>query len=317
MADANDLTPEEWAFVDKFVDEHSRVTIQDISPESLRPAVNALYKALDAAPPEHIVCFDSREALFAWQREQWAKEQPAGKAGDKEWDRAKSQHMGTDGIGLPQRRWLAHFRCVIDELTKLEPDDNSRLAGEIYPLSMCVYDSVVYDTHFACVKNPRVDVDDNWELHSATRAAFHWAEDEEKYYWHGVEVPKALIMDPMSLVPTAMQLTTEVRRALCEKLGWDVALSAMGATEVSSQVDKETGLAYTLYRFPSGEQALKKQSPVLLTGSQPFYVEQVADDLKTALGARKWQVPWERLGLPSVSAAECDRNPALQYVWEK
>ena len=299
MADAiQELTPAEWEFVDKFVEEHSRIDRIPLSADTLRPAVDALYEALGATPPKEIVCFESKKALLEWQKEM-------------------GQQPGTDGIGFPQRRWLAHFRCVIDELKKLPPDDDSRLAGRIYPLSMCVYDSAVYDTHYACIMNPRVDRDADWELHSETRAAFHWKDDDEAYFWHGVRVPKEVITDPESMVSKAMELSTEVRRALCEKLGWSKALELMGAELKSEQEDEKTGLAYSLYRLPSGEQVLKKESPALQNGAQPFYCEQVDENLETALGARKWQVPWERLGLEAPSPEDCDEDPSLEYGWEK
>lgn len=298
MANSQELTQEEWAFVDRFVEEHSRIDQIELNADMLRPAVDALYEALGASPPKEIVCFRSRKELLEWQD-------------------AQGQQRGTDGIGFPQRRWLAHFRCVIDELKKLPPDDESRLAARIYPLSMCVYDSAIYDTHFACIMNPRVDRDADWELHSAERAAFHWADNDEAYFWHGVRVPKEVIMDPESVFPKAMELTTEVRRALCERVGWARALELMGAELRSEQVDKKTGLTYSLYRLESGEQVLKKQSPALQNGQQPYYCEQVDGALETALGARKWQVPWERLGLEQLTPEECDENPELEYGWEK
>jgi hypothetical protein len=295
MSKIEDFTPEQWAIVDQRAAECSVLTYAEITPESLRPAVDALYRLFGWDPPEHIVIFESIKDLSDWQRK-------------------TKNTVSSDLIGVYTKIWQSHLEVAL-EIGALEGDQDTADLLSVSKLSADCYDSVVYKNGFCAVKLPHTCERDNaWELHCADGPAIAWS-DQEVYAWHGVIVPRSVIMDPESLASGALKMTTEIRRAWAERLGWARALELLGATELSRQ--SEESLEYVLYSVPSGERVLSKQSPPLLDGSQPTYVEQVSSQCATALGARAWQVPYAALGLPERSPADCDADPRLSYVWER
>jgi hypothetical protein len=110
---------------------------------------------------------------------------------------------------------------------------------------------------------------------------------------------------------------TEQRRVLAERLGWPRYLEKLGGSVVSTWEDPATKLAYELLELSeTGERVLRKQSPELKDGSQPWYAEPVHRDLLTAQAARKWQAvtPFSRDARET--ARLCNTNPELTYSVE-
>lgn len=297
MEKIKEFTPEQWAIVDQRTADASKIESVEITAESLRPAVDALYKLFDHEPPEHILIFESVGELSRWQCE-------------------TKQEVSSDWIGIYSKIWHTHLLTAL-EIGALEEDAETKELQSIVQLSNQLYDSAAYQRGFCAVKLPHTcHRDESYELHCATGPAIAWS-DQSVYLWHGVIVPEALIMNPESMTGEILSANTEIRRAWGERLGWARALDLLKATEVSKQTDSTTGLEYRLCSIPTGERILLKQSPPLLDKSQPVYAEQVSRECQTALGARAWQVPYAALGLPERSPADCDANPNLAYVWER
>ncbi len=297
MSKIQELTTEQWAVVDANCERASKLERVDISPESLRPAVDALYAIFDQPPPKEILVFPSVGALTKWQI-------------------ANGQEKSTDWIGVYSRIWHERLATAI-EIGLLPEDEESKELLSIISLSRSLYDAAVYDTHFCAVPLPSVlHRDELLELHCADGPAIAW-EDQAVFAWHGVLVPEALILDPESMTGGILEKPTEIRRAWAERLGWPVALKKLDAKELDRATDSATGLEYVLFSIPSGERVLTKQSPPLLSGQQPVYAEQVSRECQTALGARVWQLPYVALGLPQRSAQDCDRDASLTYLWER
>lgn len=163
-----------------------------------------------------------------------------------------------------------------------------------------------------CIVSDRcsvLDHDDRNRLHCATGPAIGWSNGSCMYYWHGVRVPRRLIVDPKSYSADEYKsLPVEQRRALGEHLGWPKIFQMLGSTSIDAT--RINGLSYELLRCGDGSQYLRMQSPVLQDGSQPYYLEPVHEALKTAAGARKWRVarnPDGRWWDPE----ECDKDPSL------
>jgi hypothetical protein len=163
-----------------------------------------------------------------------------------------------------------------------------------------------------CIVSDRCSVleyDDRNRLHCATGPAIGWSNGSCMYHWHGVRVPRRLIVDPKSYsADEYKRLPAEQRRALGEHLGWPKILQMLGSTSIDAT--KIDGLSYELLRCGDGSQYLRMQSPVLQDGSQPYYLEPVHEALTTAAGARKWRVarnPDGRWWGPE----ECDKNRSL------
>ena len=136
--------------------------------------------------------------------------------------------------------------------------------------------------------------------------------DEDLYYWHDLPVPQEVITkDKWSLEEIQGLETTEIRRALAERLGAERVVQMMGATEIDHWTDPITGLSYVLLDCVSaGKRYLSLQSPPLHDGSQPTYIESVSVLCMTVRGARKWRATL-------LSENECDDNPELSYACER
>jgi len=297
MSQISELTPEQWREVDAACDLASKIERVEITADSIRPAVHALYALFEFEPPKEILIFESVGALTKWQI-------------------VNNQEQSTDWIGVYSRIWHERLATAIS-LGLLPSDKETIELLSIIQLSRELYDAAVYDTHFCAVPLPTICLrDESFELHCATGPAIAWA-DQEIYAWHGVLVPKQLIMEPDSMTGEILKQNTEIRRAWAERLGWANALDKLQANEMNRAKDPTTGLEYALFAVPSGERVLTKQSPPLQDKTQPLYAEQVSSECKTALGARAWQIPWVALGLPARSPTECDSRPEMIYEWER
>lgn len=152
--------------------------------------------------------------------------------------------------------------------------------------------------------------DINGDLHCKDGPAVEWRDGEKLFYWHGVQVSERLIMQPETYTKAEYlaETNTETRRALSERLGWGNVMELLGAKLDDQWKDEKTGLSYALFSVEGlTEKLLRKESPVLQTGSQPMYMEPVHEDLRTAQAARKWQA------VHGMTPEECERDPVLEY----
>ncbi len=224
----------------------------------------------------------------------------------------------SSGIGLARwSGWVSHLSVYLREETGplLQNTDDSvhELRALANILRAGVWDTACYDdTVVVCRRPCVVSLDDNGNLHSVGDApAIQWRGREGCYAVHGVIVPGALWRDPASVTPYAWRShSTEVVRVAAARWGWDRYLTHMDADRVDTWADPHTKLAYELYRTPVVG-LLRKQSPPLHDGSQPWYCEPVPVECRTARGARRWQVPtWDGRVL---TVAEAESNPDLSY----
>ena len=132
-------------------------------------------------------------------------------------------------------------------------------------------------------------------LHSDSGPAVLFRDGYYLHAWHGVTVPSRVIESPESYTAEEIKAerNAEVVRALAERLGWQIFLERLGATVIDTWRDKRTGLTYELLdtqRFGERQpRFLRMQSPKLLDGSSPWYIEKVHPELRTAKAARAWQ----------------------------
>lgn len=197
---------------------------------------------------------------------------------------------------------------------------------------------------FAMVcETPRIIArDERGRLHREDGPAVRFQDGWGIYAWHGVRVPERVIMEPESFTAAELEAerNSEIHRAIAEKLGPARYLELLGVATVDRYDDPTTGLSYELLEPKKrvGElqpRYLRMKSPPLHDGTQPYYVEPVDPELKSAEAARKWQfqvsdhpsaryyrhgdvevvyAPKETIRWPT--AAECNRNPKLQFVQE-
>jgi len=152
-------------------------------------------------------------------------------------------------------------------------------------------------------------LDDRGRLHCSGGPALEYLDGTQVWAWHGVRVPKRVILEPKSYSSEEYRsLPAEHRRSLGEHAGWSWVLDMLGSSPVSVSI--ADGLSYELIRCSDGSQYLRMQSPILQDGSQPSYLEPVHEGLKTAAGARKWRVARDSDGR-WWTPEECESDPSL------
>jgi hypothetical protein len=162
--------------------------------------------------------------------------------------------------------------------------------------------------------------DDRNRLHCADGKAIEYPDGWGFYVWHGTRVPAKVIESPDSFTAEEIRAepNSEVARALAERLGWEAFLDKIGAKVIDVYKDKNTGLTYELldtHRFGELQpRFLRMQSPKLLDESQPWYIEKVHPELKTAKAARAWQ--FMRLDGTWPSPAECNKGIKVEFSKE-
>ena len=93
---------------------------------------------------------------------------------------------------------------------------------------------------------PRVlTVDQQSRPHNSTGPFCRWADGTALYAWHGVRVPWWVIEHPERVTAAVIdqEENAEVRRAMIERIGWDVYLAQIGARPV--QTDRYGALYQT------------------------------------------------------------------------
>lgn len=292
----NELTAEQETALEVVANEYLSVLSRgdEVDLDAVRPALEMIYGLYDKKLPEIEIC-DSPEAALT---------------------RAKELGVASpyfDWCGASDAGWLAHYEvfarlAIIDEA---ESEDLRKMQRLLFG---GVYDTVLLDEKALLIRFPKeVHVNARGDLHCATGPAISWRDGQAEYSWAGAWVSQKLIETPETITKKeALDMPTEERRAFCERFGWTNALALFECSLVDSWTDPRTDLRYELYAGPD-DSIIKKQSPPLLTGEQPFYCEPVHRNLKTAQAARKWQ-PMMRPGAdPAEVADACNRDPALSY----
>lgn len=216
-----------------------------------------------------------------------------------------------DWCGVADAGWVSFYDYFARIGVLKEDEIELRQVIALREFQRCCWDSLLLDDCAIVVALPRVKRDEQGALHSATGPAIEWLDGEKDWSWHGVWVPERIIREPRSYTREEyLAITqTEVRRALGEAAGWDHIITLLGAKPLDSWTDEATSLGYELLGADSGERWLRKQSPALQSGLQPYYVEPVHELLKTARAARKWQAT-------RLTPAECESDPTLSYSVE-
>lgn len=175
--------------------------------------------------------------------------------------------------------------------------------------------------------------DDQFRPHAVDGPCAMWADGYKLYAYHGVEMEERHIERPNELTREELltERNSERARAVAEILGWEKFLEKAGTKLISKQTAEAvsaTGipetLTYELFaidapqgRWEMAPKFLRMQSPVLVDGGSPFYLEPVHPELTSALAARKWQIPkgiWPELTW--YDPEECNADPTLDYLAE-
>lgn len=291
-----ELTPEQDVVLEQVAAEYLAVLQRgdEVDMDKVRPMLELIYSYYNKPVPD-VEIIDSPEAALLRARELGIKE------------------PYFDWCGVGDAGWLAHYEVFarIGILNETEAEDLRKMQAFLHG---GIYDTILLDERALLVRFPKeIHTDERGELHSATGPAIAWRDDQAEHAWHGVFVTKELIEAPESFTKEqVIALATEQRRAFCEHFGWAKALALLECELTNTWKDSSTGLSYELYAGPD-EAILRKESPPLQDGSQPWYAEPVHRELKTAQAARKWQAMMRRGQDPREVAMACNRNPTLTY----
>ena len=289
------LTPEEEAHID--VVAHQWISLlhrgDGLEPESpeIQSGLELIYSSYEMKVPD-VEVIDSPPAALRRAKELGA------------------DSPNYDWCGISDSGWLS-FYDYFDQIKVLRDDEPETKQFRVYRdfVKGGVYDCIFFDERALLIRMPNlVKLDQDGNLHANDGPAISWRDGYQEYSWHGVFVPERLIMDPGSYtMDQVLELPTEERRALGEHLGWDKFAELVGAKPVNAWQDPNTGLSYELLTYADERKLLKKQSPKLQNGEQPFYIEPVNRELRTAQAARKWQA------VRNLSVEDCERDPVLVY----
>ena len=212
-----------------------------------------------------------------------------------------------DLCGVGDGGWLAFYECF--ERFGVLSEEESEEVRKLRAFGRVAWDSVLLDECAIVIRRPKaLLLDDDGNMHSSTGPAIEWADGEKDFAYHGTWIPERMVLDPRSYTRGEyFAITnTEERRALSEIGGWDWVMRLLNGKLVDTWTDPTTKLSYELLSCEGGQKLLRKQSPPLENGSQPFYFEPVHEDLRSAKAARKWQAT-------ALTPAECEADPELVY----
>lgn len=277
----------------------------DIDEEQARAGVDFLYSLVNLPPPPEMRVCDSPYAALKMLKE------------------LGEDVSSTHRLGLgPSAYWVAFhdFFYRIGLKTIREDEGFKKIRGFLYS---GVWDSILFEEMAIVIRRPTfVKKDSEGRMHCADGPSIAWRDGAALYFWHGVQVPKQLIMTPETV--TGEQIlgvkNSEVARAVSEKLGWDEYLRRTGASVIDTWTDDRTKLRYELLELKQAKnwtlmpKLLKMQSPELNDGSQPFYVEPVDPGCKTAKAARRWQFPNPDGSF--LTPEQCNEKPDFNFVEE-
>jgi uncharacterized protein DUF6745 len=136
----------------------------------------------------------------------------------------------------------------------------------------------------------------DYRMHCETGPAITWADGYQLHFWHGTEVPAALINGEWTTADILREPNAEVRRCAIERMGWDKFITDAGLAQVGvTEADPgNPGNTIALYDVP--EQIYEEPVRVLLCtngtierdGTRRSFGLTVPASIPTALAAAGW-----------------------------
>jgi hypothetical protein len=148
-----------------------------------------------------------------------------------------------------------------------------------------------FDGWALVVGRPRVATfDDQARLHNATSPALMFADDRPLHYWHGVEIPAALIEHSEAITAERIKAETnlEIRRVMIERMGAERFVAGMGAQRVHAD---ETGTLWRVELTPPLhiKELFARSNYVGLTAAERQAIEALPEHQSTIQQGDVWQ----------------------------
>jgi hypothetical protein len=282
------------------------------APEVLRRAILELYAATDLREPKVIVMDSPFGCLVARALMKNANlgDNLGANLRDNLWDNLRD-NLGAnlwDNLGANlwdnaslwghhDVGWLAFYDFPLS-LGHQYPDNLSRrLAATVSQARLCgwlyAYDGIAFVSQKQC----ELHRDEQGRLHSADRPAMAFADGYGFHAWHGIRVPSWCIDDRSKITKETIlaEGNTEIRRAMCEIIGWPRALEMLGGKTIHA--DECLGLPRKLIELDlKGERVrlLHMTNGTIENGERRSFIEGVPTTINTCHNAVAWQC-----GLPA------------------
>jgi hypothetical protein len=134
-------------------------------------------------------------------------------------------------------------------------------------------------------------------LHNANGPAIQWNDGYSLYAFHGVRVGKDIIENPELITTDQIMKETnsEVRRVMCERMGWEKFITEAGLTMID-ECDDPANMPNKLRLYETPEQVLGVPVRLLsvvnatpkLNGEIPRYAITVPAEIDSALAGAAW-----------------------------
>jgi len=130
------------------------------------------------------------------------------------------------------------------------------------------------------------------QLHCVNGPSIAFEDGFSVYAWHGISISPSLgwiFEHPERVTKETIlgQPNTEIRRVICERVGWPRALELLGGTVIHS--DELHGQSRVLYLLPGDIRVIKLiNGTVEPDGSRHTFIEGVPNDVSTCHDAEAW-----------------------------
>jgi len=101
-------------------------------------------------------------------------------------------------------------------------------------------------------------------LHCETGPAIAWADGWALWYWHGTQVPQALIDGRWTTDDILREPNSEIRRCAIERMGWPEFVAAAGLRQVGKTMPDPGNPGHTIALYDVPEQIYDEPVRVLL-----------------------------------------------------
>ncbi len=123
--------------------------------------------------------------------------------------------------GQHDANWLGFYE-YLKEVCGLN-EETAKLEGLMILAKNAGWALPYKEVCLVCERHNVVKRDDRGRLHCEDGMALTFPDGWGIYAWHGVRVPKGIILDPekITIDPIAKESNLEIRRVMCERYGWE------------------------------------------------------------------------------------------------
>lgn len=296
MAKINKLPPDLEARLPQIRDEWMRVGLstEPADRQEAEAAIDDVYAAANLSAPSLKIWLRSPmegakgAVLLKNQREVW--DQVGAQVWDQVWTQVRDQvgdQVWKAGHGSHDANWIglySVFKGLLPMVDRL--DGITRLArscGWWWPFENAV---ILTD------RPDKISRDAQFRLHSSDGHALRYRDGWGVYAWHGVRIPAWCIEQKNRITKETIlaEENTEIRRAMCEIIGWDKAMTLFCGKVI--HCDECLGLPRELREIDlkgAKVRLLKMTNGTIENGERRQFVEGVPLTVNTCHDAVAWQ----------------------------